>query len=428
MKRITPEQFSQEKNNDTYSQADENNIDETVLEIIKQVKKDGNEALYRFTEQFDGIKLKQLAVTKDEFIEAKGMISDEFKSALEEAKANITAFHEVQKEYSWFTDNTEGIMLGQKVTPLEKVGVYVPGGKASYPSTVLMNVIPAKLAGVKKIVITTPPDANGKISPEVLAAAEVVGVDEVYKLGGAQAIAALAYGTSSIEKVTKIVGPGNAFVARAKKWVYGDVAIDMIAGPSEICVVADESAPADYIAADLLSQAEHDEQSTSICITTSESLATEVQRAIDQQTTTLDRKDIIEKALTQNGRIIVVKNIQEAFNLVNEIAPEHLQLMIENATEKVGDIQNAGAVFLGNFSPEPLGDYFAGPNHTLPTSGTAAFSSPLGVYDFMKKSSIIRYSRDSLLDASENIITLAKAEGLSAHANSIQIRKDNHNA
>ncbi|MFC3016160.1 histidinol dehydrogenase [Virgibacillus litoralis] len=426
--QITPEQFRQEKKSETYSQTDENNIDETVLEIIKQVKKDGNEALYRFTEQFDGIKLKQLAVTKDEFIEANGMITDEFRSALEAAKTNITAFHEVQKEYSWFTDNAEGIMLGQKVTPLEKVGVYVPGGKASYPSTVLMNVIPAKLAGVEKIVITTPPDANGKISPEVLAAAEAVGVDEVYKLGGAQAIAALAYGTSSIEKVAKIVGPGNAFVARAKKWVYGDVAIDMIAGPSEICVVADESAPADYVAADLLSQAEHDEQSSSICITTSKSLATEIQREINQQTATLDRKDIIEKALTQNGRIIVAGNIQEAFNLINEIAPEHLQLMIENATEKVAYIKNAGAIFLGNFSPEPLGDYFAGPNHTLPTSGTAAFSSPLGVYDFVKKSSVIRYSRDSLLDASRHITTLANAEGLSAHANSIQIRKDNHNA
>ncbi|MBP1948515.1 histidinol dehydrogenase [Virgibacillus litoralis] len=428
MMQITPEQFRQEKKSETYSQTDENNIDETVLEIIKQVKKDGNEALYRFTEQFDGIKLKQLAVTKDEFIEANGMITDEFRSALEAAKTNITAFHEVQKEYSWFTDNAEGIMLGQKVTPLEKVGVYVPGGKASYPSTVLMNVIPAKLAGVEKIVITTPPDANGKISPEVLAAAEAVGVDEVYKLGGAQAIAALAYGTSSIEKVAKIVGPGNAFVARAKKWVYGDVAIDMIAGPSEICVVADESAPADYVAADLLSQAEHDEQSSSICITTSKSLATEIQREINQQTATLDRKDIIEKALTQNGRIIVAGNIQEAFNLINEIAPEHLQLMIENATEKVAYIKNAGAIFLGNFSPEPLGDYFAGPNHTLPTSGTAAFSSPLGVYDFVKKSSVIRYSRDSLLDASRHITTLANAEGLSAHANSIQIRKDNHNA
>lgn len=428
MKLVTSEQFRLEKITNSFTQVDGSDIDETVLGIIKQVKKDGDDALYRFTEKFDGVKLDQLAVTEEEFDEARRMVSSEFITALEAAKVNINDFHEVQKEYSWFTNKAEGIMLGQKVTPLEKVGVYVPGGKASYPSTVLMNVIPAKLAGVDNIVITTPPNANGKINPEVLVAAEALGIDKVYKLGGAQAIAALAYGTSSIEKVAKIVGPGNSFVARAKKWVYGDVAIDMIAGPSEICVVADESAPADFVAADLLSQAEHDEQTSSICITTSKSLAAEIQRAVEQQTTTLDRKEIIEKALSQNGRIIVVENLTEAFNLVNEIAPEHLQLMLQNPTEKVAYIQNAGAIFLGNFSPEPLGDYFAGPNHTLPTSGTAAFSSPLGVYDFMKKSSIIHYSKDALLDASENIMTLANTEGLSAHANSIRIRKDNYNA
>lgn len=428
MKIITAEQYRIERESTFSHQSDNRNIDETVLDVISQVRKYGDDALYHLTEKFDDVRLDQLAVTELEFLDAEKEVSPAFVNALKMAKANITEFHEVQQEYSWFTNKSKGITLGQKVTPLESVGIYIPGGKASYPSTVLMNVIPAKLAGVEKITITTPPQANGKVNPEVLTAAKLAGVDNVYKVGGAQAIAALAYGTSTIRNVAKIVGPGNAFVARAKKWVYGDVAIDMIAGPSEICVIADESAPSAFIAADLLSQAEHDEQSSSICITTSKSLATEVKLEIERQTTVLKRKKIIQKALTQNGRVIVVGSVQEAFDLANEMAPEHLQLMIQNPAEEVASIKNAGAVFLGNFSPEPLGDYYAGPNHTLPTSGTAAFSSPLGVYDFMKKSSIIHYSQEALLDASESIITLANAEGLTAHANSIRIRKDNHNA
>ncbi|MFC4559976.1 histidinol dehydrogenase [Virgibacillus kekensis] len=428
MKLITAEQFRQERDAGSLEQDSNAEIDEIVLTIIKEVRESGDKALLQYTEKLDGVKLNQLAVTDEEFREARNAVSKTFIKALKAAKQNITDFHAKQKEVSWFTHSEDGIMLGQKVTPLDKVGVYVPGGKAAYPSTVLMNVIPAKLAGVNEIVITTPPDTNGKISPEVLTAAEMVGADAVYKVGGAQAIAALAYGTPTVKKVAKIVGPGNSFVARAKKWVYGDVAIDMIAGPSEICVVADETASPEFVAADLLSQAEHDEQARSICITTSPTLAEEIKQTIDQQTEKLERKEIIQKSLSANGRIINVSDLAEAFSLVNEIAPEHLQLMIENPSEKLGMVKHAGAIFLGNYSPEPLGDYFAGPNHTLPTSGTAAFASPLGVYDFLKKSSIIQYSNSALQAASDHIITMAEAEGLTAHANSIKVRKDAYHA
>ena len=299
----------------------------------------------------------------------------------------------------------------------------MPGGKATYPSTVLMNAIPAKIAGVKKIAITTPAGRDGKINPHVLVAAAEVGIKTIYKVGGAQAIAALAYGTETVQKVAKIVGPGNAYVARAKKWVFGDVAIDMIAGPSEICVVADETGIPRYVAADLLSQAEHDELATAVCITTSRTFAEELRVEVEKQTALLERKSIIEKSIADNGRIVLVDTLNEAFDLVNKLAPEHLQLMTRNPMEQMQFIDNAGAIFLGNHSPEALGDYIAGPNHTLPTSGTSTFSSPLGVYDFIKRSSIIHYSEKALLDVADEIITLANAEGLSAHANSIAIRK-----
>ena len=424
----TKEEFLQVYKASTSDQLKEQELDQDVLDIISGVRKDGDEALYRYTNKFDHVVLDSLIVSEEELLEAKKQVDAGFLDALKQAKENIEAFHKEQKEQSWFVNKAPGILLGQKVTPIEKVGVYVPGGKAAYPSTVLMDVIPAKIAGVEKIVLTTPPQANGKINPHVLVAAQLVGVDTIYKVGGAQAIAALAYGTESIEKVAKIVGPGNAFVARAKKWVYGDVAIDMIAGPSEICIVADQTAPPSFVAADLLSQAEHDELASSICITTSEALAEQILAEVEKQTNVLERSEIITQSLKQNGKIIVTANLKEAFSVVNEIAPEHLQLMIEKPYDSLSNIKNAGAIFLGNYSPEPLGDYFAGPNHTLPTNGTAKFASPLGVYDFMKKSSIISYSEEALLQATDSIIKIATVEGLTAHANSIQIRKDDPNA
>jgi histidinol dehydrogenase len=424
MKILTGKQFQEEQKLDITSEQDGQALDQTVLEIINQIRENGDQALTSYTEQFDGVALENLLVTEAEFTEAKSLVSPEFMEALKKAAERIKAFHKNQVEKSWFTNEESGILLGQKVTPLESVGVYVPGGKAAYPSTVLMNVIPAKLAGVPNIAITTPPQPDGKVNPYVLVAAAEAGVSVVYKVGGAQAVAALAYGTESVEKVVKIVGPGNAYVACAKKWVYGEVAIDMIAGPSEICVVADDTAVPSFVAADLLSQAEHDERATAICITTSEKIAIELQDEVRKQTETAERKPIIETSIKDNGRIIMVDSLEEAYELVNELAPEHLQLMIDNPLEQVQYIQNAGAIFLGNYSPEALGDYLAGPNHTLPTSGTATFSSPLGVYDFVKKTSIINYSKQALQDVSDHIITLANAEGLTAHANSIQKRKD----
>lgn len=420
---LTEEQYQEEVRNKVTNEQMAQQLDQDVLKIIEQVRERGDEALVEYTEKFDKLTIENIRVTEEEFAEAKTLVAPEFIKAIQKAHQNIKEFHEQQNEKSWFTTKENGILLGQKVTPLASVGIYVPGGKAAYPSTVLMNAIPAKIAGVRNIAMTTPPQPDGKINPHVLVAAAEVGVDVVYKVGGAQAIAALAYGTESIQKVVKIVGPGNAYVARAKKWVFGDVAIDMIAGPSEICVVADESAVASYVASDLLSQAEHDEQATAICITTSSAFAEALQDEVKKQMDVLDRKSIIEKSITDNGRIIMVDTLAEAFDLVNELAPEHLQLMIENPMEKMQYIQNAGAIFLGNHSPEALGDYIAGPNHTLPTSGTSTFSSPLGVYDFLKKTSIIHYSKEALQDVADDIITLANAEGLSAHANSIAIRK-----
>lgn len=427
MQIMTAKQFKEEKQATASAQRDMT-IDQAVLEIIADVKKNGDDALTKYTEKFDKVNLDHFLVSEAELETAEKLVEPDFLTAIHQAKENITQFHEAQREQSWFMNKKSGIVLGQQITAIEKVGVYVPGGKAAYPSTVLMNVIPAKIAGVDSISIVTPPQPDGKINPHVLVASRIAGADRIYKIGGAQAIAALAYGTETIAKVAKIVGPGNAYVASAKKWVYGDVAIDMIAGPSEICVVADETAKPSFVAADLLSQAEHDEQATSICITTSKAVAEAVLQEVNKQAEQLARNEIIQTSLKQNGRIIIADTLAEAFEIVNTMAPEHLQLMIENPTEKVSQVRNAGAIFLGNYSPEPLGDYFAGPNHTLPTSGTASFSSPLGVYDFMKKSSIIHYSKDALAEAAEHIITLANTEGLTAHANSIEIRKDDQDA
>ncbi|MFD2627274.1 histidinol dehydrogenase [Oceanobacillus kapialis] len=428
MKILSAETFLEQ---DSHSQAfDQNNrlLDEKVLDIIQQVRQLGDKALFDYTEAFDGVKLSQLKVTAEEFSEAKELVDENFISSIREAKDNIEEFHRMQLEKSWFFHKDSGITLGQMVTPMARVGVYIPGGKAAYPSSVLMNVIPAKLAQVREIAIVTPPQKDGKVNPYVLVAAREVGINTIYKVGGAQAVAALAYGTETVEKVDKIVGPGNAYVARAKKWVFGDVAIDMIAGPSEICVAADDTAPPAYVAADLLSQAEHDERARTFLVTSSQALAENVKTELYRQLDSLERNEIMSKALQDYGNIIITRDEQETFDIVNKIAPEHLEVMMENASDKLPLIKNAGAIFLGRFSPEPLGDYFAGPNHTLPTSGTATFSSPLGVYDFIKKSSIIQYSKEALQEASDSIISLAKTEGLTAHANAIYQRRDEKNA
>lgn len=398
-------------------------IDETVLDIIRDVRQLGDKSLFAYAEKFDRVSLDHLLVTEEEFEEAEKLVSSDFIKAIQAAKNNITQFHERQRENSWVMYKDNGVMLGQKVTPMDRVGIYVPGGKAAYPSTVLMNAVPATIAEVPEVFIATPPQEDGKINPHVLAAAKLAGVTDVYKMGGAQAVAAYAYGTETVKKVDKIVGPGNDYVARAKKWVYGDVAIDMIAGPSEILVIADETARPEYVAADLLSQAEHDEAAKAICVTTNELVAKQIAEEVTSQLNNLQRRDIAEASIKHFGHIIVCDNLEEAFAIANEIAPEHLQLMIENAADHIAHIKHAGAIFIGNYSPEPLGDYLAGPNHTLPTSGTAKFASPLGVYDFMKKSSIIHYSEAALLKEADHIETIATMEGLEAHAKSIEIRR-----
>ena len=421
MKIITSEDFQQEH---TTSEVNRNEaIDQVVLDVIRNVRANKDKALYNYGKQFDHVDLDQLIVSEGEMNAAYDQVSDSFIEAIRIAKQNITTFHEAQIEKSWFFHKDDGVMLGQQVTPIDRVGIYVPGGKAAYPSTVLMNAVPAKLANVANIAIATPPMSDGTINPHVLVAANEAGITTVYKVGGAQAIAALAYGTETVKKVDKIVGPGNDYVARAKKWVYGDVAIDMIAGPSEICVVADDTAPAHFVAADLLSQAEHDEAATAICVTLNEAKAKEIQTEVTKQLNKLARKEVAQASIEQNGKIIIANSLPDAFTIVNELAPEHLQLMIKDAMNHLNDVQHAGAIFLGNYSPEPLGDYVAGPNHTLPTSGTAKFASPLGVYDFMKKSSIIHYSETALLKEAEYIETIATMEGLEAHAKAIEIRK-----
>lgn len=398
-------------------------IDQIVLDVIQKVRQKGNQALIALTERFDKVSLNQIEVTDEEIEFAYQAVEDAFIIALKKAKDNITEFHHAQKEKSWFYRRDDGTILGQQVTAMARVGVYVPGGKAAYPSTVLMDILPAKIAGVEEIAMTTPPQADGKINPHVLVAAHMAGVNHIYKVGGAQAIAALAYGTESIPRVDKIVGPGNIFVARAKKWVYGDVGIDMIAGPSEICVMADESANVSYIAADLLSQAEHDENARAIAIVFSQAMAEKVKDEVNKQLKNMTRKEIASASIQNNGKIILVDTMAEAIEMANQIAPEHLELMVENATEIAPQIKHAGAIFIGSYSPEPLGDYMAGPNHTLPTSGTARFASPLGVYDFMKKSSLIHYSKKAFLQEAEAIEILAAKEGLHGHATAIRLRR-----
>lgn len=396
----------------------------TVQEIVEDVRKNRDQALFAYTKKFDGADLdsSNIRVTEAEIQEAMSQVDPELLTVMKRAMKNIREYHEKQKQYSWFDSRPDGTLLGQKVTPLSSVGVYVPGGKAAYPSSVLMNIIPAEVAGVPRIVMVTPPDKNGKVNPVTLIAAHLAGATEVYKAGGAQAVAALAFGTESIPRVNKIVGPGNIFVALAKKAVYGHVSIDSIAGPSEILVLADETANPRYVAADLLSQAEHDELASAILVTTSMELAEEASRQIEVFLQTLSRRDILEKSLENYGYILVADSMEDAISTANEIASEHLEIVTRNPFEVMTKIQNAGAIFMGEYSSEPLGDYFAGPNHVLPTNGTAKFFSPLGVDDYIKKSSIIYYSREALEPIHKDIETFAEAEHLTAHANSIRVR------
>lgn len=399
-------------------------FDEKVQEIVQNVKKNGDEAVFGYTKQFDKVEItaENVRVTEEEVREAYENVDKSLLDVIRKSLVNIRSYHEKQRRYSWFDSTENGTMLGQKITPLAIVGVYVPGGKAVYPSSVLMNVVPAKVAGVKRIVMTTPPGKDGKIPASTLVAAKEAGVDEIYKVGGAQAIAALAFGTESIPKADKITGPGNIFVALAKKAVYGHVSIDSIAGPSEILVLADETANPRYVAADLLSQAEHDEMASAILVTTSEELAKKVSEEIEGFLQTLSRTEIIRKSLDQYGFILLADNMNDAIDAANEIASEHLEIITANAFDVMTKIRNAGAIFIGEHSSEPLGDYFAGPNHVLPTNGTAKFFSPLSVDDFIKKSSIVYYSREALEPIHKDIIAFAEAEHLTAHANSIKVR------
>lgn len=398
--------------------------EQTVNEIITQIREKKDEALFAYTKQFDHCEITKdnIKVTSKEIEEAYKKVDPKLLEVMKKSAANITEFHQKQLHNSWISPKDNGTILGQRITPIEVSGVYVPGGKAAYPSSVLMNVLPAKVAGVSRIIMTTPPGADGKVNPATLVAADIAGVDEVYKAGGAQAIAAMVFGTESIPRVDKITGPGNIFVALAKKACFGYVSIDSIAGPSEILVLADESANPRFVAADLLSQAEHDEMASAILITTSKTLAGQVSEEVEQFTKELSRKEIIEKSLENYGYILIAQNMEEAIEAANEIASEHLEILTKNPFETMTKIKNAGAIFLGEYSSEPLGDYFAGPNHILPTNGTARFFSPLNVDDFMKKTSIISYSKDALLKVHEEIELFASKEGLTAHANSIKVR------
>ncbi len=410
------------------SEGDLFKIDNDVNKIINKIKQDGDQGLFFYNELYDGVSQEtlksNLRVSTQEIEEAWLATEEDFKEALTSAALKIRDFHNRQLEKTWTYENQEGVILGQLINPIESVGIYIPGGKAAYPSTVLMNAIPAKIAGVRRIVMVTPPQSDGTINPYVLAAARLAGVDEIYKTGGAQAVSALAFGTESIKRVDKITGPGNIYVVRAKKQVFGTVAIDMIAGPSEICIIADEKANADFIAADLLSQAEHDEQAASVLITTSSELALKVKLKVAEQLTLLDRENIASISIHNNGLILLAEDLESCFALSNNFAPEHLEIMLENAASHLKNVKNAGAIFLGSYSPEPLGDYFAGPNHTLPTGGTARFASPLGVYDFIKKSSIIYYPKEVLYNEKGQIMTIAEKEGLTAHGRAIGIRFD----
>lgn len=394
----------------------------TVAEIIKNVRENGDKALFEYCEKFDKAQLSSLAVTKEEIDEALSLVEPEFLEILEKAAKNIRKFHSRQVRNSFIINDEDGIVIGQKIIPVDRAGLYVPGGTAAYPSTVLMDAIPAKIAGCREVVMVTPPTKDGKVNPVILAAAHVAGIDRIFKVGGAQAIAALAYGTQSIPKVDKIVGPGNAFVAEAKKQVFGVVSIDMIAGPSEILIVADGKSNPSYVAADLLSQAEHDKMASAVLVTDSEELARNVSTELEKQIPLLERREIARESIDVNGKIIVADTLDAAIEIANEIAPEHLELCVDNPFDKLDSIRHAGSIFMGRNCPEALGDYFAGPNHTLPTSGTAKFSSPLSVDDFIKKTQYTYYTKDALKKVAFDVAVFAKKEGLTAHAKSAVIR------
>ena len=398
------------------------NVEDTVAEIIKKVREKGDAALFEYTERFDKASLSSLKVTKEEIDEAFSLVEPEFIEIIEKAAANIRKYHQKQKRCGFEIKENDGVIIGQRITPVERAGLYVPGGTAAYPSTVLMDSIPAKIAGVGEVVMVTPPQKNGKVNPVILAAAKIAGIDTIIKVGGAQAIAALAYGTESVPKVDKIVGPGNAFVAEAKKQVFGVVSIDMIAGPSEILVVADGKSNPRHIAADLLSQAEHDRMASAVLVTDSYTLAEKVSEALEDQIPKLARAEIARESIDRNGKIIVADTLDAAIEIANEIAPEHLELCVDNPFDYLDKIRHAGSIFMGRNCPEALGDYFAGPNHTLPTSGTAKFSSPLSVDDFVKKTQYTYYTRDALMAVANDVAFFAEKEGLGAHAKSATIR------
>ena len=399
-------------------------VADIVTDIIDNVRKKGDKALFEYSEKFDKANLTSLEVTEEEIEEAFSLVEPRFIEILRKAAKNIEEFHKKQVRNSFVLNETEGVVTGQKVTPIERVGLYVPGGTAAYPSTVLMDSIPAKIAGCDYICITTPPSSDGKVNPVILAAAKIAGVDKIFKVGGAQAVAALAYGTETVKKVDKIVGPGNAFVAEAKRQVFGRVSIDMIAGPSEILVIADGKSDPAFVAADLLSQAEHDKNASAVLVTDSEDLANKVATEIENQLSLLSREEIARASVDNNGKIIVADNLEDVFAVANEIAPEHLELCVDNPFDYLDKIKNAGSIFMGRYCPEALGDYFAGPNHTLPTSGTARFSSPLSVDDFVKKSQFVYYSKNALDKVAEDVAFFAKKEGLTAHAKSASIRSE----
>ena len=400
------------------------NVEDIVTEIIENVRKNGDNALRYYSEKFDKATLSSLLVSQEELDEAVASVSPAFLEILEKAAANIRRFHEKQVRNSFILNDRPGIVMGQKIVPVDRAGLYVPGGTAAYPSTVLMDSIPAKIAGVREVVMVTPPNADGKINPVILAAAKIAGINKIFKVGGAQAIAALAYGTESVPKVDKIVGPGNAFVAEAKKQVFGRVSIDMIAGPSEILIVADGASNPRHVAADLLSQAEHDKLASAVLVTDSDDLAMKVQAELEIQIPLLERSEIARASIDRNGKIIVADNLRQAIDIANEIAPEHLELCVDNPFDYLDSIRHAGSVFMGRNCPEALGDYFAGPNHTLPTSGTAKFSSPLGVDDFIKKVQYTYYTKDALTAVAEDVAAFARAEGLTAHARSATVRME----
>lgn len=402
----------------------EADVADIVKDIIENVKANGDKALFEYCKKFDKAELNSLLVTKEEIDEALNSVEPKFLEILKKAAANIRKFHERQKRNSFIINDEDGIVIGQKVIPVDRAGLYVPGGTAAYPSTVLMDSIPAKIAGCREVVITTPPNADGKVSPVILAAAKIAGVDKIFKVGGAQAIAALAYGTESVPKVDKIVGPGNAFVAEAKKQVFGKVSIDMIAGPSEILIIADENTNAKFAAADLLSQAEHDKLASAVLVTNSMELAKAVQAELEIQIPLLSRSEIARASIDNNGKIIVADNLDDVIEISNEIAPEHLELCVDSPFDYLDKIRHAGSIFMGRNCPEALGDYFAGPNHTLPTGGTAKFSSPLSVDDFIKKTQYTYYTRDALKKVAKDVATFAEAEGLTAHAKSALVRTE----